>query len=279
MGAAVERYLLADIDSLSFYDDVMVQTPSGTFIMGSPTNELGRSYDADETQHEVTLTNAIHVAPYEVMQSEWQAVMGWNESFAQGPARPVENVTWFDAVSYCNQKSTLDGYTLAYTIAGVTYSGNHITDAMVTWNQAANGYRLPTEAEWEYACRATSTTAFCNGDITSLNCSPSDPNLDLVGWHVCDLGYTSHDVGGKAANAWGLKDMHGNVWEWCWDWYGTYPPGQATNPTGPASGSHRVIRGGGYRYGAPYCRSAFRGDSGAGYRLDDMGLRLCRTAP
>jgi formylglycine-generating enzyme required for sulfatase activity len=255
-GATVEERALASVDSLTFYDDAMVLSPAGTFIMGSPTSEPGR-YN-DETQHEVTLTKAIYVSTYEVTQSEWQAVMGWNESFIQGAAKPVETLTWYDAVSYCNQRSTLDGYAPVYTIAGATYSGNHITSATVTWNQAANGYRLLTEAEWEYACRATSTTAFCNGAITNIACSPLDPNLDLVGWYCGNASSVTHDVGGKTANFWGLKDMHGNVWEWCWDWYGTYPAGPLTDPTGPASGSYRVIRGGGWYDSAQNCRSANR---------------------
>jgi len=278
-GATVERHTLADIDSLTFYDDGMVLIPAGTFIMGSPTSEPGRS--TTEIQHEVTLTKAIYVSTYEVPQSEWQAVMGWNTSYFSGANRPVEQVTWYDAVSYCNQRSTLDGYTPAYTIAGATYSGNHITNATVTWNQAANGYRLLTEAEWEYACRATSTTAFCNGGITVAGyvCSPLDPNLDQVGWYCGNSPSTTQDVGGKAANAWGLKDMHGNVWEWCWDWYGTYPAGPLTDPTGPASGSNRVDRGGGWETYARTCRSAFRDYGNPSYTGSHLGLRLSRTAP
>ncbi|MFH1834058.1 MAG: SUMF1/EgtB/PvdO family nonheme iron enzyme, partial [bacterium] len=111
----------------------MVLIPAGTFTMGSPTDEPGRY--SDETQHEVTLTHAIYVSTYEVTQSEWQAVMGWNESYFPGANRPVETVTWYDAVSYCNQRSTGEGLSAAYTITGATYSGNHITGATVTWNQ------------------------------------------------------------------------------------------------------------------------------------------------
>jgi formylglycine-generating enzyme required for sulfatase activity len=176
-------------------------------------------------------------------------------------------------------RSTGEGLTAAYTITGATYSGNHITSATVTWNQAANGYRLLTEAEWEYACRATSTTAFCNGAITNINCSPMDPNLDQVGWYCGNALGTSHDVGGKPANAWGLKDVHGNVWEWCWDWFANYPTGPLTDPTGPASGSARVLRGGSWGDGARNCRSAYRDFSNPGGMGSSIGLRLSRTAP
>jgi formylglycine-generating enzyme required for sulfatase activity len=277
-GATVEEHALADVDSLTFYDaPSMVLIPAGTFTMGSPTSEPGRS--SDEVQHQVTLTHPIYVSTYEATQSEWQAVMGWNESYVLGTAKPVETVTWFDAVSYCNQRSIYDGFTAVYTITGATYDGNHIINATVAWNQAANGYRLLTEAEWEYACRAGSTTALCNGGITNIYCSPLDPNLDQVGWYCGNSSDTTHDVGGKTANAWGLKDMHGNVWEWCWDWYDIYPAGPMEDPTGPASGSYRVLRGGCWNGSAPYCRSAHRFSiypDGGSYNL---GLRLSRTAP
>jgi formylglycine-generating enzyme required for sulfatase activity len=279
-GGTVENHFLADIDSLTFVNatpTVMVYVPAGTFIMGSPTDEPSRI--SNETQHQVTLTKAIYVSTYEVTQSEWQAVMGWNESSYQGVNRPVNQVTWYDAVSYCNQRSTAGGFVPAYTLTGVVYSGNHITDATVSWNQAANGYRLLTESEWEYACRATSTTAFCNGGITYIDCSPLDPNLDQVGWYCGNSPYSTHDVGGKMANAWGLKDMHGNVWEWCWDWVDYYPAGPLTDPIGPASSWGRVIRGGGLSGYARWCRSAFRDGSNPYDRYVGVGFRLSRTAP
>jgi formylglycine-generating enzyme required for sulfatase activity len=253
----------------------MVSIPAGTFTMGSPVDEPGR-FDR-ETQHQVTLTKAIYVSTYEVTQSEWQSVMGWNESCFPGTGKPVETVTWYDAVSYCNQRSTRDGYTPAYAITGATMDGNHVIAATVIWNQAANGYRLVTEAEWEYACRAGSTTAFCNGGITNTECSPLDPNLDLVGWYCGNASNTTHDCGGKTANAWGLKDMHGSVWEWCWDWYGDYA-GDATDPLGPPSGPGRVIRGGGWGYVAQNCRSAYRNNDDPFYRSGLIGLRLARTS-
>jgi formylglycine-generating enzyme required for sulfatase activity len=256
----------------------MVLIPAGTFTMGSPGNEPGRN--SDEVQHQVTLTHAMYVFKYEVTQSEWLAVMGWNTSGHSGANLPVETVTWYDAVSYCNQRSAGEGLAAAYTITDATYSGNHITSATVTWNQAANGYRLLTEAEWEYACRATSTTAFCNGAITNTGCSPLDLNLDQVGWYCGNASSTTHDVGGKTANFWGLKDMHGNVWELCWDWYGAYPAGPLTDPTGPASGGARVMRGGSFVNTAMYGRSALRGNYySPGSPQYHLGLRLCRTAP
>jgi formylglycine-generating enzyme required for sulfatase activity len=278
-GAAIEDVYLAVVDSLTFDDPApgMVWIPAGGFIMGSPTGEPGRMFY--ETQHLVTLTKELYVAPYEVTQSEWQAVMGWNESYYLGPNHPVETVTWYDAASYCNQRSVLEGLTPVYLIEGATYDGVHIASAAVSWNQEANGYRLLTEAEWEYACRATSMTAFCNGPITYTICSPVDPSLDLVGWYCGNTPSTTHDVGGKAANAWGLKDMHGNVYEWCWDWWDwqDYPGGAMQDPIGPPAGSRRCIRGGGWGYGPASCRSAHRSNDVPNYRGYSVGLRVART--
>jgi formylglycine-generating enzyme required for sulfatase activity len=261
----------------------MKEIPAGTFTMGSPGGEPGRQ--ADETEHSVTLTKAVLVATYEVTQLEWQAVMGWNVSNFPGVGRPVEMVSWYDAVSYCNLRSEADGFDAVYTIEDPIYSGDHIVSATVDWNQDANGYRLLTEAEWEYACRAGSAAAFCNGDITNIYCGPLDPNLDQVGWYCDNASDATHDVGGKTANAWGLKDMHGNVWEWCWDWYETYPAGPLTDPTGPASpplvDPSRVLRGGCWFGNALTCRSAFRLDfaSGPGAYSYSLGVRLARNAP
>jgi len=244
--------------------------------MGSPEDELGRQ--VDEMQHQVTLTKALYVSRHEVKQSEWQAVMGWNESDFQGSDQPVEKVNWFDAVKYCNDRSTREGREQVYTITGITTSGNHITAATVTATWSANGYRLLTEAEWEYACRAGSTTAFCNGGITNTACSPVDPNLDLVGWYCGNAGSTTHNVGGKTANAWSLEDMHGNVGEWCWDWWGGYPTDPVSDPLGAASGSSRVIRGGTWYSYAEIGRSAYRLISPPDNRGSTIGLRIARAA-
>jgi len=209
----------------------------------------------------------------EVTQGEWESVMGSNPSGRAGPSRPVEKVSWLDAVAYCNARSSVEGLTPAYTING----------SDVTWDRKANGYRLPTESEWEVACRAGSGEAFTNGPITQTECSPLDPNLDRVGWYCGNADHQTHDVKGKDANGWGLYDMHGNVWEWCWDWYNsTYPQGTqgdpVEDPAGPGSGSRRVVRGGSWSLCAKLCRSADRGFLTPGVRAGNGGFRLARTA-
>jgi formylglycine-generating enzyme required for sulfatase activity len=234
---------------------------AGTFAMGSPPDELCRSF-LNESQHDVTLTNSFYVATTEVNQAQWTAVMGWNDSDYRGPNLPVETVTWFDALLYCNQRSALEGLTSVYTITDVTSSGYHITGGTVTRNQSASGYRLLTEAEWEYACRAGSTTAFCNGGISQCECG-SESHLAEVGWYCANAGGTTHDVGTKSPNAWGIHDMHGNVWEWCWDSYST---------------SYRIMRGGAYWSDAQRCRSASHAHGQPDLRGHDTGLRLARTA-
>ena len=164
--------------------------------------ELGR--ESDEWQHTVVLTDSVRTRLLEVSQAEWVAAGLVDPSHFDGDDLPVESITWFDAVAYCNAQSQSDGLTAAYTINGDD----------VTWNQAADGWRLPTEAEWEYLCRAGSTTAFCNGRISALVCS-DDPVLNAVGWYCGSFGggetQGTQDVGGKLPNDWGIYDMHGNV--------------------------------------------------------------------
>ena len=237
--------------------------PAGTFTMGSPSSELGRN-SIEETQHQVTLTQSYYMQTTEVTQGQWRSVMGSNPSYFAncGDNCPVESVSWDDIQSF-----------------------------ITAMNQRGEGtYRLPTEAEWEYAARAGSTSAFANGGISVTVCS-YDPNLDAMGWYCgnSDVTYAgccdcsswggppcagTHPVGGKQPNAWGLYDMHGNVFEWCQDWYDSYPTGAVTNPTGPSSGSYRVLRGGSWDFIAGYCRSANRYNGGPGDRYYDDGLRL-----
>ncbi|MCL2442930.1 MAG: formylglycine-generating enzyme family protein [Treponema sp.] len=231
-----------------------VRINGGTFTMGSPANEAGR--ESDEIQRQVTIS-AFQMSRYPVTQGEYQEIMGTNPSHFRGDNLPVEQVSWFDAIDYCNRRSQREGLTPAYTISG---SGNNRT---VTWNRNANGYRLPTEAEWEYACRAGTTTAYNTG----ANITTSQANFDSE---------RTTPVDRYPANRWGLYDMHGNVLEWCWDWYGAYASGAQTNPTGAVSGDNRVIRGGSWHISVGLTRSASRVHSYPSLRYDFVGFRLLR---
>jgi formylglycine-generating enzyme required for sulfatase activity len=251
----------------------MVQINGGTFTMGSPANESGRS--SDETQHQVTLSS-FYIGKYEVTQKEYQEVMG-NPSRRKGDNLPVENVSWYDTIEYCNALSQKEGLTPAYTIDKSRKDPNNSIVGeklkwVVTWNRNANGYRLPTEAEWEYACRAGTNTPFnTGGDITTTQANYNGKKA---------LKKTTV-VGSFEPNAWGLYDMHGNVREWCWDWYGndSYTNGDQTDPIGAVSGSRRVARGGGIDNIAKYTRSAFRGDTSTSrFSLSpDLGFRVVRN--
>jgi formylglycine-generating enzyme required for sulfatase activity len=235
------------------------------FEMGSPEDEPGR--DADETLHPVVLGAAPEISDHEVTQAEYEAVMGTNPSRFQGPDLPVERVSWYDAIRYCNARSEAESLVPAYTIEGET----------VTWNQEADGYRLPTEAEWEWACRAGSGTAFSGGDLTEEACG-FDPVLDALGWYCGNAAATTHEVKTKQPNAFGLYDLHGNVWEWCWDWYrADLGTAVAVDPLGPPGGAQRVIRGGSWYYFARDCRSASRTPYWPGSGDDIVGFRVART--
>ena len=262
----------------------MVRINGGTFTMGSPANERGR-YD-DEIQHQVTVSS-FYMGKYQVTQKEYREVMGVNPSVFKGDNLPVENVTWFDAVEYCNKLSQKEGLTPVYTITGRTpAAGYPITAATVTANWNNNGYRLPTEAEWEYACRAGTTTRYWSGnDETSLAGKANVADLTLKEIFGDDLEYWvnirdgfagTSPVGSFSANPWGLYDMHGNVFEWCWDWYGYYANEAQINPRGAVSGVCRVIRGGSWSYDGQYLRSAYRGVDDPDGRDDGLGFRLVR---
>lgn len=216
--------------------------------------------------------------------------------------RPAEGMTWYDAVYFCNALSEKTGLTKAYTITVTTVDSNgNITAATVEPVANANGYRLPTEAEWEFAARGGDSTKTAwnylfSGAAKADGTSYSDSKnigLDTVGWYWYntvngttgnstpsrgDAGYGSHEVGKKSANALGLYDMSGNVWEWCYDVYDTVGEGNVTNPTGPASGSSRVDRGGGWNNNAYYCSVAFRRNSIPNNRYNNLGFRVVRSA-
>ena len=230
----------------------MCWIPPGEFVMGSPADEPER--DDDEIQHRVKVTQGFWLGKYEVTQAQWEAVMGSNPSESKGANLPVVSVRLND----------------------ISGSGGFLEKA----NRVATTggrFHLPTEAQWEYACRAGTTTALNIGkNLTSA--SGSCPNLDKVAWYDKNSGERTHPVGGKAANAWGLHDMHGNVWEWCADWYGDYPTGLTRDPQGAGSGSYRVIRGGSWSYDAQSTRCASRNYWPDGTN-DSCGFRLARGQP
>ncbi|MDR3333489.1 MAG: formylglycine-generating enzyme family protein [Treponema sp.] len=241
----------------------------GTFMMGSPASEASRN--SNEVQHQVTVSS-FFMGKYEVTQREYQAVMGTNPSFFKGDNLPVEKVSWFEAVEYCNARSRKEGLTPAYTISG---SGDSRT---VTWNRNVNGYRLPTEAEWEYACRAGTTTPFSTGSNITTNQANYDGNNPYNGNAKGTYREKTTAVDSFAANVWGLYDMHGNVWEWCWDWYGSYSSGAQTDPVGASSGTYRVLRGGSWYFNGRNLRSAFRDFDTPSARGSDLGFRLARPS-
>jgi formylglycine-generating enzyme required for sulfatase activity len=257
-----------------------VNIPAGIFVMGSPVSEPGRkSY---EIQHQVTVSG-FYMGKNPVTQKEYIEVMGTNPSRFKGNGNlPVEFVSWYDAIEYCNKRSQKEGLTPAYTINTNQKDPNNYNyeDRVkwtVTWNKNANGYRLPTEAEWEYACRAGTTTPFSTGNnITSDKANyPGDYSYNNI--HEPGIYYVRRkttEVESFSPNAWGLYDMHGNVWEWCWDWFGDLSSGSQIDPAGPSSGTYRVVRGGSWCTPPVYLRSAFREYAVPSVRGHDIGIRL-----
>ena len=251
------------------------------FVMGSSDTEdpLSPDYEpgrqVDEWQHTVVFSDSLVSKVNEVSQAQW-ADMGFTDpSHFDGPTLPVDSVTWLQAVEYCNALSVNDELTSAYAIDGVS----------VTWNQDADGWRLPTEAEWEWLCRSGSTSAFAGGPLTGRVCN-LDPVLEDMGWYcgsTFDGDPATSAVGQKTANSKGLFDMHGNVWEWCWDWYGDYRitdingDGVVLDPTGAVSGTQRVLRGGSWYGGTEDCRSANRESRFMDSGDDVVGMRVVRT--
>jgi len=215
----------------------MVLIPAGKFKMGSPESEKGRSND--EKQHEVTITKPFYMGKYEVTQEQWESVMANNPSETKGSKLPVTEVSWENCQEFIVKLNT----------------------------KTDGGYRFPTEAEWEYACRAGTTTVYSFGD----KITPKDANYEdsLKGQPIA--------VGDYKPNAFGLYDMHGNVWEWCEDYYAAYPEGFLTDPMGAVKDERRVLRGGSFPGDESYARSSIRFVSPGSYQFDHAGFRLART--
>ena len=225
--------------SALFDESRFAQIEPGTFMMGAETT------DDEQPIHRVTLTRGFELGRYEVTQAQWEAVMGSNPSYfkACGGDCPVEQVSWQAVQTFLR---ILNGVDARYT------------------------YRLPTEAEWEYAARAGSTTAYAFGD---------DPaELPAYAWYGVNSQCHIRPVGRKQPNAWGLYDMHGNLWEWTHDWDGDYPAGPVTDPSGPASGEYRTNRGGGWSNDPQFLTSSYRGSYRPGYSSNGLGFRLARTS-
>ena len=255
--------------------DELVLINGGTFQMGSPESEMQR--ETDETQHEVTVSD-FYIGRYEVTQEQYEKVMGDNPSNFSGENLPVENVTWYDAIEYCNRLSEQEGLTLVYTVDGEN----------VSWDRSANGYRLPTEAEWEYAARAGTTTPF------NTETSISDEEANYYGHYPYGIeeNYFSQDnletepgqyrqttveVNSFSPNNWGLYNIHGNVAEWCFDYYGAYDLENTDNPSGPTTGTLRVNRGGGWNDYAKHLRSAYRASTTPNQGMSNIGFRIARN--
>jgi len=236
----------------------MAHIPGGRFIMGDQTQ-------IDATPHEVVISS-FYMDKNLVTQEQYEKVMGENPSRWKGARNPVEQMRWSDAARYCNARSKSEGLEPCYNLQ--------------TWkcNFQANGYRLPTEAEWEYACRAGTATAYSFGN---------DPSkLKDYGWFEQNSGGKPQPVGQKPPNAWGLYDMHGNVWEWCNDFYQVdyYQQSPKENPSGPKAGDTKVVRGGAWKFSAETCRSGYRYNENPGYAdvcfgYDIYGFRCVKNAP
>jgi formylglycine-generating enzyme required for sulfatase activity len=234
----------------------MVLIPAGKFLMGWPKSEEDFSSFINAPRHRVRITRPFYVGATQVTQGQYRAVIGQSPSYFKGlfrkglDDRPVERVSWHDAIAFCDKLNELEKEQLE----GATY-------------------RLPTEAEWEYACRAGSTTRYSFGD--------DEARLGDHAWFRGNSGNKSHPVGQKRSNAWGLYDMHGNVLEWCWDAYDPayYRKSPAVDPLGPSQADYRVVRGGGCLNYPVVCRSAYRLWDTPEKRYCDLGFRVARTLP
>ncbi len=273
----------ANSDPYKTTNILMRLIPKGMFTMGSPADELGRQ--SNETRHNVTLTEDFYLGVFELTQRQWELVMGNKPSYFTNETyyakRPVEKVSYFDIrENPANSDDPAVDWPANSAVNANSFMGK------LRAKTGLSGFDLPTESQWEYACRAGTSTALNNG--YNLTVTDYDNPMSEVGryWYNGGSGYSrgcapsegTAEVGSYQPNAWGLYDMHGNVWEWCLDWYGAYP-GTVTDPPGASSGSNRVNRGSSWYYNADHCRSACRDYSPLSYRLSSNGMRACYVPP
>jgi formylglycine-generating enzyme required for sulfatase activity len=238
----------------------LVKIEAGIFSIGSPVTEISRNVDEAEQQGVIS---GFYMGNYEVTQREYEAVTGTNPSRFQSPDLPVEQVSWFDALLYCNARSVKEGLRPVYTI----------DDKEIVWDHSADGYRLPTEAEWEYACRAGSRGPFYTGNSVGTDKANFDGSRPYNNTPAGKFRQMTTQGGTFAPNAWGLYDMHGNVSEWCWDQY-------RENRDEELDGSLRmpaIIKGGAWDSEARFLRSASRGKAEHAARASSVGFRVVRS--
>ena len=250
--------------------ELWVDIPGGSFLMGSPPGEQGR-FDQEGPQHKVTLS-PFQMMRVPVTRELYRKVTGqdpgWPEKGADLPQRPANNVSWYDALHFCNELSALEGLEPVYS--SKDGGGPFAHGSLIDWNRAARGYCLPTEAQWEYACRAGSSTRFYFGGDDSL--------LDEYGWYLENSGDEPQPVGRKKPNAWDLYDLHGNVWEWCWDSFALYQGASQYDPIGPPDQSVPVLRGGSFGFEPWGLRSAYRDWDRPANRVRFVGFRCVRCS-
>lgn len=258
----------------------------GTFKMGAPVNEF-QSDTNEYPQHTVTLTKPYYIGLYEVTQDEFIKIMGFNPSTKKGHSKlPVETLSWFDAIAFCNALSVRDGLDSCYVITNIKNEDGHIVAANVVWQKDANGYRLPTEAEWEFACRAGTTTPFPFGNsigtdkanyFGTVSYMTEDGSEHLKDETKGIVRGMTLPVDSLATNKWGLYNVVGNVFEWVWDYYGKYPSDNQIDPIGPDLGTERVRRSGAYTSPGYHMRSSLRHGVPPGFALFHMGLRVAKS--
>ncbi|MFA5498475.1 MAG: SUMF1/EgtB/PvdO family nonheme iron enzyme [Candidatus Cloacimonadia bacterium] len=242
----------------------MIYVQGGLFEMGSADG-----YVEERPVHNVELSSFL-IGKYEVTQSEWIEIMGENPSFFEGAERPVEQISWYDAIEYCNKRSVNEGLEPTYSIKGVT-NPELWSEGVVECNWNSNGYRLPTEAEWEYAAK---------GGAKQMNefRYSGDDTIEKVAWYYDNSNSQTQRVGTKQGNSLGVYDMSGNVWEWCWDHYAKgYHDSKKVNPKGPPEGTSVVVRGGSWNNSPIHCRPSSRTETKPSFTYRSYGFRVARS--